>query len=509
MLKRLAQKPTAQNASLAAPIGGWNARDAVAAMQPLDAVIMDNVWPTTSDVQLRLGYQEWASGIPGQVNTLLAYAAATSDKLFAASGTEIYDVTTQGAVGAPVVTSLASDKWQYVNVSTSGGNFLIAVNGVDDPLKYDGSSWATTSITASGITQADFININVFKSRVWLVQKDSLNAWYLPTDAIAGTATKFPLSAIANRGGYLVAMATWTIDAGEGMDDYAVFITSQGEAIVYLGTDPSSANTWQLKGVYQMGAPLGRRCWTKFGGDLLVACLDGVNPMSQVLQSTRVSQSIQLTDKIIGAMNSAAQAYQGNFGWQIDYCAQDNRVMVNVPAAIGEQQQFAMNAITGSWCRFTGIAANCWAQFNSVSYFGADGVVGKFWTGNSDNGEVITGDVLQAFNTFGSPGQLKRWTMAQLFFQASGPPAISANVNVDYDTQIVGANVTVSPISFGLWDDALWDQGVWGGGLATYRPYVGLIGLGKSAGMRLALASSQLEIHWQATNFVYETGGFL
>lgn len=64
--------------------------------------------------------------------------------------------------------------------------------------------------------------------------------------------------------------------------------------------------------------------------------------------------------------------------------------MVNVPAAIGEQQQFAMNAITGSWCRFTGIAANCWAQFNSVSYFGADGVVGKFWTGNSDNGEVIT-----------------------------------------------------------------------------------------------------------------------
>lgn len=508
-MPRVVQKPTALNASLAAPIGGWNARDAVAAMQPLDAVIMENVWPTTSDVQLRLGWQEWASGLPGQVNTLMSYDGPTGSELFAATGTELYDVTSQGAVGAPVVTGNTNDKWQYINVSNSGGNFLIAVNGDDNPLLYNGTSWTTTSITGTGVTQDQFVHINLFKNRVWLVQEGTLNAWYLGTDAIAGTATKFPLGAVANRGGYLMAMATWTIDAGEGLDDYAVFITSQGEAIIYLGTDPSGVDTWQLKGVYQMGAPIGRRCFTKYGGDLLVMCADGVQPMSGIIQSTRIDPRQRLTDKIQAAMNQAAQSYGTNFGWQIDYCPTDNRVMLNVPVALGEQQQFAMNTITGSWCKFLDISANCWAQYLTVSYFGGDGIVGRFWYGNSDNGEVIAGDVLQAFNTFGNPGLLKRWTMAQLFFQSSGPPAISANVNVDYDTELVAANVTVSPIAFGLWDDALWDDGIWGGGLAAYRPYVGITGLGKSAGMRLAIASDQLEIHWQATNFVYEGGGFL
>lgn len=501
------QKAKSMNASLAAPVGGWNARDAVATMPPLDAVIMDNVWPTTSDVQLRNGYEAWATGIPTQVQTLMAYDSTTDSELFAAAGTEIYDVTTQGAVGAAVVTGLTSAQWQYTNISNTAGNWLIAVNGSDTPRLYNGTTWSTTAIT--GVTQANLVHVNLFKNRVWFVEKDTMNAWYLATDAIAGAATKFPLSAIANRGGYLVAMATWTIDAGEGVDDYAVFITSEGEVIVYVGTDPTSASTFALKGVWQLGSPIGRRCFIKFGGDLLLICFDGVQPMSKALQSTRVSQAQALTNKIQGAMSQAATNYNQNFGWQLDYCPNNSRIMLNVPVTANEQQQFAMNTITGSWCRFTGIAANCWEQFDNVSFFGGDGFVGKFWQGQSDDGEIITGDVLQAFSTFGNPGLLKRWTMAQLFFSASGPPSIAASINVDYDTALTNASVQISPATAGLWDDGLWDSALWGGGLANYKPYVGLTGLGKSAAMRLVLASDQLEIHWQATNFVFEGGGFL
>jgi len=501
------QKAKSLHASLAAPVGGWNARDAVAAMPELDAVIMDNVWPTTSDVMLRKGYTEWATGIPTQVQTLISYQSTTADELFAAAGTEIYDVTTQGAVGAAVVTGMSNAQWQYTNISNTAGNWLIAVNGADTPRLYNGATWSTTAIT--GVTQANLIHVNLFKNRVWFVEKDTMNAWYLGVDAIAGAATKFPLSAIATRGGYLMAMATWTIDAGEGVDDYAAFITSEGEVIVYIGTDPTSASTFALKGVWQMGSPIGRRCYLKYGGDLLLICYDGVQLMSKALQSTRVDPRAALTDKIQGAMSEAASLYNANFGWQLDFCPNNSRVMLNVPVTLGEQMQFAMNTITGAWCRFTGIDANCWEQFQNVSYFGGDGVVGLFWDGANDAGDIVEGDVLQAFSTFGNPGLLKRWTMAQLFFSASGPPAIDASINVDYDTALSNASVQVSPATAGLWDDGLWDDALWGGGLANYKPYVGLTGLGKSAGMRLAMASDQLEIHWQATNFVYEGGGFL
>lgn len=503
----IAQKRVSRNASLAAPVGGWNARDAVAIMPPLDAVTMDNVWPTTSDVMLRKGFTEWATGLGGAVETILAYQSTTTQKLFGVASGNIFDVTSAGAVGAAVVSGLTNSRFQYVNVSNAGGSYLIAVNGQDAPRLYNGSVWATTAIT--GFTQANAIQINLFKNRVWLIEKDTLKAWYLAVDAIAGAATALNFQSIATKGGYLMAMATWTIDAGEGVDDYAAFVTSEGEIIVYQGTDPTSASTWALKGVWQVGAPIGRRCFIKFGGDLLLICFDGVQPMSKLLQSSRVSPRTAITDKIQGAMSAAVSLHNANFGWQLDFCPNDSRIMLNVPAGTGVQVQFAMNTITGAWCRFTGLDANCWEQFNNYSYFGAAGTVNLFWNGYSDNGEIITGDVLQAFNTFGDPGVTKRWTMAQLFFSASGSPAISASVNVDYDVTAGAGIVSFSPVSFGIWDLALWDQGIWGGGLVTYKPYVGLTGVGKSAGMHLVIASDQLEIHWQASNFVYESGGFL
>lgn len=503
-----AQKQVSRYASLAAPVGGWNARDAVATMPPLDAVTMLNVWPTTSDVMLRKGFTEWASGMGGEVESIFAYQSTTLQELFAVANNSVYDITSSGAVGAPVVTGLTNSRFQYVNTSNAGGSYLIAVNGADTPLLYDGSAWGPTAIT--GFTQANAIHINLFKNRIWLIEKDTLKAWYLPVDAIAGAASPLNFQSVATKGGYLMAMATWTIDAGQGVDDYAAFITSEGEVIVYQGTDPSSAATWALKGVWQIGSPIGRRCFIKYGGDLLLICFDGVQPMSQLLQSTRVDPRAAITDKIQGAMSDAASMYAANYGWQLDYCPNNSRVMLNVPVGPNVQEQFAMNTITGSWARFTGMAANVWEQFQNVSYFGANGVVNKFWDGYSDNGEEISGDVLQAFSTFGSPGLTKRWTMGQIFFSVTGAPAISAYMNVDYDTSSAGfVSPTATPVVFGQWDIGLWDVAIWGGGLNPFNPKIGLTALGKSGAMHLLMVSDQLEIRWQATNFVYETGGFL
>jgi hypothetical protein len=45
-----AQGRKATTTSVAAPIGGWNARDSVAEMNPMDAVVMQNLFPTPSEV---------------------------------------------------------------------------------------------------------------------------------------------------------------------------------------------------------------------------------------------------------------------------------------------------------------------------------------------------------------------------------------------------------------------------------------------------------------------------
>ena len=86
------QNQTAQTVSLPAPVGGWNARDSIAAMPPFDAVIMDNWFPDTDYVKVRKGYTNHVLGITGQVESLMQYSSGTMRKLFAAATTSIYDV---------------------------------------------------------------------------------------------------------------------------------------------------------------------------------------------------------------------------------------------------------------------------------------------------------------------------------------------------------------------------------------------------------------------------------
>ena len=102
-----AKRAVSQPVSLPAPTGGWNARDSLTGMSPLDAVTLTNWYPATTECVLRNGYTKYATGITGQVETIMAYSGAATDKLFAIAGTVVYDVTA-GGTATSVVTGLSN-----------------------------------------------------------------------------------------------------------------------------------------------------------------------------------------------------------------------------------------------------------------------------------------------------------------------------------------------------------------------------------------------------------------
>jgi hypothetical protein len=513
--KRLIQRTSNNVASLPAPVGGWNARDSLANMAPTDAVVLDNLFPSVSSVNLRGGYTNHATGLPNEVETLMVYNGGTSDQMFAIATNAIYDVTSAGPVGAAVVSGLTNSRWEYVNITTSGGNFLYAANGVDAPRLYNGTTWtAITGVSTpaiTGVTTTDLFAPTLFKNRLWFIQKNTLKAWYLPTSSVGGAAQVFDLSSIARNGGYLVAMATWTIDAGYGVDDNMVFITNQGEVIAYRGTDPSNASTWALIGVWQVGSPVSRRCVAKYGGDLLILTLDGLLPMASALQSSRLDPQVALSDKIQGAFAAATRQYQSNFGWGILYNPLNNALIVNIPVTTGQQQQFVMNNITKAWCRFTGWAANSWALLDDTPYFGGTGVVARAWTtdattGYSDNTNNIATRALQAFNYFETRGVIKYFTRGRPTIYSNGQPSIGIGVNVDFQIADTSAPLAFSPTAYGLWDSGVWDTSLWGSDTVVTNNFVGLQGIGYCAGLAFNSASKGLTLEWASTDVVYQLG---
>jgi hypothetical protein len=664
----VAQQRRANTASLASPIGGWNARDSLAEMNPLDAVQLNNFFPTPTDITLRRGYSRFCQlttsdgvvsidtitfstttatlttvsahslttgeyvsitgatpstyngiyqitvtgsttftyrmnavpsgnasvvgaytiGITDEAETLMNYSSPTVQKLFAVADGKIFDTSTNPAT--VVFSGLTNDRFQHINFSTAGGNFLVAVNGEDAAMIYDGTRWfklATTntpqtisSLTSSsttatvvtsvahglvtgnrivvtgaaeapyngtfvitfvdattftytllstttspatgtpvyttlgiaGINSNLFVNVNSLQERIYFVEKDSLSFWYLPVNQLGGTAVEFPLGSIARNGGFLQAMGTWTIDAGYGVDDFGAFITSMGEVIVYKGTDPSDASAWALVGVWQIGQSFNRRCFFKFGGDLLIITQGGLVPMAAALQSSRLDPRINLTDKIFYAMSQAADIYSGNFGWQINYFAPYNMLILNVPVT-GGQEQFVMHNITKSWARFTNIPANCWEMSGGEGmFFGSAGFVGKFYDGFSDQGNNIVGNAQQAYSYFDSRGQLKRFTMVRPILQTDGTvPNVLCGISTDFDTVNLSNQVSFNPSlqGSGIWDTSLWDNANWGAGLTVSKVWQGVNGIGYAGSVNLSVASQGVDFRWASTDYVMEKGGVL
>lgn len=509
--RRQAQGQRATTVNLPSPIGGWNARDSLAEMAPEDAVSLTNWFPTTSDVMVRFGYTKWSTGYPGQVNTLMPFNPSGGlPKLFAASGPSIYDATNGGAVGAPVVSGLTSDKWAYTNFSTSAGAFLGCVNGQDGYRIYDGSTWqnitsSSTPISITGVDPTTLSFITSFVQRVWFIQKGTLNAWYLPVSSVGGAAQEFPLQAIFRRGGSLVSMGVWTVDGGYGMQDYLCFVTTEGEIAVYGGTDPSQSTTFSLVGVYQLGSPMGFRSFMKYGGDLLYIGKDGLGPISQLLASSRVNTQVNLTGKIQGAISQATSLYPNSYGWCLILFPLQNMIILNIPAGLGQQQQYVMNTITGAWCNFTGWNANHWERFADQIYFGGTDYVGLAWDGLSDASANINALAQQAFNEFGTPLQ-KRFTMMRPILWTNGSPALAAAINTDYDQNVPQSTLNFIATNFAVWDSAIWDQGLWGGSLQIAKAWQGVTGLGMTGSPTLKAATSGIETHWAASDIVFEPG---
>ncbi len=508
-----------QEETVPAPTGGWDAISALADMPANRAVQLDNWIPRPGWIEPRRGYIEWGTGMGAStpVEALMAYYAGSSanDKFFAVAGATIYDVTVAGAASATTVTTLSSARCEYANFTNSSNlHYQFVCNGVDVPKIFDGSTWADTAIT--GVTQNDLVQPCVYNGRLWFTRVNSLVPVYLDIGAIAGPAHEFPIGNFAGMGGYLQRIATWSVDTRQTVNDYLAFITSRGQVIVYVGTDPADATAWQLVGVYNIGRPLGRRCTLKVAGDLAIITVDGVSSMNEALiadRSTGKRQSI--TERILGAINDATSSYADNFGWQLVSYATQSLVLLNIPVTTNsEQQQFVMNALTGAWCRFLAVNANVWEIFNDDIYFGGNGGIVYQWDiGSSDDGSDIACVAKSAFNYFGDRGHVKRFTMLQPVIISDGSVIPGTGINVDF-----GQNATIStPVpatGIGpLWDSAVWDTAIWPLENTNQTDWITVSGLGHCASVVTNVTTSDsgsdagVTLQLNSWQVMYERGG--
>jgi hypothetical protein len=480
------------------PTDGWDAISPLASMDPKRAPILNNWIPRPGWAEFRKGcFPHVFLDVDIPVETIMVRRAGDGEQMFAAAGDTIYDVSDVGMFTA-AVTGLNSARWQYTNFTPGLGTTVIQLcNGVDTLRQYNGTAWSVPAITGlpGGATTASIVNIHAQKRRLWYVLNNgagggSTVAAFMPTDAINGAVEgTIDLGANWGKGGHLVAITDWTVDGGNGPNDYMVFISSRGQISIYSGVDPTDATNWTLAGTFDISPPISYRCATKIGSDVGLITQQGVLPLSQSLPFEPSAQrSVAITARIQNAMAVAADNGMDLFGWQLISFAPETVAILNVPQVENNTQvQYVMNALTGAWCQFTGWNANCFEIYNNQLFFGGNtGEIMHAFSGSADFTSPILADMQCAYNYFDEPGKLKRMTAIQPFITAG--QSVSPYLAVDSDFTIQTQSAPVQILNGGaLWDTAIWDTSVWFGSLVQTTSWFSAQALGHALAVHMTL----------------------
>ncbi len=439
--------------SIPAPIGGWNSRDSLDNMNPVDAVRLDNLIPQETSVDSRLGFTELTTGLSSSVETLATYFGdANGQELIACHDGKISAINTSTGTATVKDTHSTNNRFKTLNINDK----LVMVNGARVPCTYDGTNIASLTITGKSSPE-DFNGVMSFKGRAYYWEQDTNSFWHCAAGAHTGAVTEFPVDYVSQMGGGITEIVTWTRDSGSGMDDLFVILMNTGETLVYQGSDPGDAS-WSLIGRYVLGQPLTIRGSTNLASDRIIITRDGYINLSTALQQARLTEKNNVGEKIINSVKRSVNLYSDLFGWQVVFLPSQSLLMVNVPVSATTFRQHVMNTNTGAWCRFLGMNAVCWVEHANQPYFGTtDGKIMKAFDGYSDNGSTIRGKCIPAFTSLGAPAREKTVTVCTVTSNHNYPSYISVDAHKDFNIEI-SPTLKVPPEN----DGALWGATQWG-----------------------------------------------
>ena len=360
-------------------------------------------------------------------------------------------LTTPTAVTGVTVSNGRVSSFQMQN---DAGRHVFLLSGSSAPLRYGPSAgtdtWQDAGLLGAGLTPDHLISGWVHQERAFFIEKNTLNAWYLQSNHITGTCSKLPLAGVFNESTELLFGASFSTDSGSGLDDYNMFVTKEGEVAIYAGNNPGATDgSFSLKGVYKIPTPLGRDAHMNLGGDVIVATVGGLVPISAVLSKDVTQLALHSMSQAIDADLSLEIAKARSFTdagtaqWDLIKSEFHNLAFLTVPRRNQpEEYIYVVNMKTNGWSRFTNWRVLDLAAAGDNVYY-TDGLhVYKAMTTGRDVRMDPTSSNPQATVTYSIPHRI---VTAFDDFGADGRNKIIHNVRVTSRSEFdVKSNVTLA-----------------------------------------------------------------
>lgn len=551
---------------------GWISNQNLAnpASPPQGAALLENIFPTATGGITRRGTEVYTRLGDGTlpVTALFSYVNGNNRRLFGSTAIAVYDITvatnpmnfllstengdhivTDGGdnIGArsaappQMIGGMSGGYWIDTQFATTGGVYLVIVNGTDPQYIFDGNQWypidsygiytlqfdneissflagetvtgaisgatgnivhvdssgssgtlylsesngafqdgeavtsASGQATADGTATAYYIGIEnvdtdsldyvwVYNNRLFYVEKDSMNAWYLPVDQVGGEAKVFPLGGEFTEGGKLLFGASWSLDTSGsgGLSQQCVFVSDRGQIVVYQGLSPDD-DGWKKVGAYKIGKPLGKKGWFRAGGDLIIATDIGDIPLAQAIQRDYAALSPAAVSFPIETEWNNAVATRSSAEWHQEIWPERQMVVIALPTVNDQSPEMLVaNARTGAWTRFTNWNGTCLEVFNGRLFFGSEeGKVIEAYVSGLDQGKPFTCTYIPLFSDLGNGAARKVATIARAVTRGPFDVFPQLSIMTDYVVSLPSPP-SAAPIPPGSrWGVGIWGEAIW------------------------------------------------
>ena len=468
---------------LPAPLRGLIETENWSFTKPGSAVVLNNWFPTQRGIRLRGGIEFWCQ-VPDPIEPIVSsfdYIHAGVNRMYASTPSRLFDVTFDVPT---LLFDVSNGNFASAQLANAGGDYLIAVNdNGEHALRFDGTDWASldssyvgtpSRITGPlGTSVEDGTGLTYvwkYRNRLFFIQGGTMDAWYLPLNAVGGILDLVPLSGAATRGGSLLWGGAWTVDGGDGgVDDKCVFGTTEGELLIFSGSNPGDAQNWRQEGRYDLSRPLGKNANIRVGGDLLVATIDGIVPVSAAMTKDPAALSLSAVSLNVEPMWTRETRTKSVLPWTMHKWDERDAMFVSFPGGTTYDTKACgvINLHTGAWARYTGWDATCFMKLREAMFFGTqDGKIFMADQTGTDDGNIYVATMVGGWEMFQSPPNQITWLQARAsFFSRPSEPfepqitsAVDYTVNIPSPPPVRAITNIYDVWNLGLWDEALWDQ---------------------------------------------------
>jgi hypothetical protein len=365
---------------------------------------MVNFMPPRDCLEVRKGFVKWVDSQIDNKDDLFV-CNLPNMKCFLLPDTVAGEIAQIALDGNVTVYSIAQSSGNYS--SCAFGNYFYFGDGVGDLVSFDGRGFTQRSFYVNdpengGQTYVENCDNPIsFANRLFFTD-DNLMVYYAKPMELEGEVQELDLSFYLSRGGKIIKSFTFSTNYNDNIMTHLCFLSSEGQLITFVGTDPSDENKWSLGGIFDVPVPVSKKCFAEnVEGDVLIFSKGGIRSLRKIV----LGEKNAFTENLESGLGALLKNFNYNDGsiplCFLKYIKSKKLVMLGIPTGNElDTIQYVFDIDIGTWSSFDNLNIVAIAEIDNI-ICGAtlySGPLLKLFEGFLDDDKAIKASYAQGFS---------------------------------------------------------------------------------------------------------------